>query len=901
MRGDRVSTVVRMVFIPFWLATLLLAAAVALPDVASAASVTVFPMGASREVGPRETVTLVVHVENALDGVAELTPVLSLPPGWNIVLPPEKLRLEPGQSTVQTAVIVVPADAPAGDYTVTWHYGDPAVLGSPQARFNIRVRPVGRLGVTLISAPRYTIGEPYTVLVQVQNTGNVPDEFIFEADESTDAGTTIRPQRAKLEPGESVTVEVQVQVPRDITEAQTQSVYVLVRSATDPDLAADVTAEVELIPSALSERLAYHFFPLTVRLAGTVRPDEDFQFHWELWGAGTLRDDSSTLWTLLFSRDSSYIAASGDDWRVAAGNQWFYLSSLTESGQGGVGLDTSLRAGRWSAQVVHYQPYEEDGNQWWSGARVGYLLSPGADVSLQYLWRAPSPQPLWSVSSGGLLGTRWEYGIEFGQDAAASPGPAAAHSARVSYLGSQSSWMLGYEEQESGFRGRPHPAVVQRVGFGTVLGPVQLFAHYEDHAGTGRASDSTAQYTQLNLWGGTQSTIWSAGMTHARENDPATGSGERRQPEAHLNLFHSLRNGHMFDHGLTWEREERVVSPGFAQVQDEELAYTARYRWPTSYGSFAPFVRLRSPLVSGELGSPTIGAGVQVNFQLGSRFNGYIVMQKNDVQSSSYRLALGSRYTFAGDKVLELSATQWRTPRDETLYRVTAGLRIPLSVPLGRRSNTGAVQGRIVDEEGQPVSGVIVRLSNWAVTTDADGVYRFPAVPEGTAYLVVAPEQVGINYISAPATPLPVEVVRGETAGHDFQLMPAASVRVDVRVPADAANHQATAANGILLGSALQTAPPAIDGMVVELRGNGTVMRQTVLSDNPSVTFRYLYPGEWYLTVYRMGLSELYAIQPQQAILSLEAGEHQDVVVNIAPLPRLVRFLDGGDVQVATP
>lgn len=899
MRGHRVSTAVTMVFTPLWLATLLLAAGMALPDVASAASITIFPMGASREVGPRETVTLVVHVENALDGVAELTPVLSVPPGWNIILPPEKLRLEPGQATVQTAVIVVPADAPAGDYTVTWHYGDPAVLGSPQVRFNIRVRPVGRLGVTLISAPRYTIGEPYTILVQVQNTGNVPDEFIFEADESTDAGATVRPQRAKLEPGESLTLEVQVQVPRDITEAETQSVYVLVRSATDPALAADVTAEVEIIPGALSERLAYHFFPLTVRLAGTLRPDEDFQLYWELWGIGTLRDDSSTVWSLLFSRDSSYIAASGNGWRVAAGNQWFYLSSLTESGQGGVGIDTGLRVGRWSAQVMHYQPHEEDGDQWWSGARLGYVLSPDADVSLQYLWRPRTPQPLWSVSSGGLLGTRWEYGIEFGQDAAASPGPASAHSARLSYRGSQSTWMLGYEEQGTGFRGRPHPAVMQRVGFGTALGPIQLFASHEDRAGTGRASDSTAQYSQLSLWGGTQSTIWSAGMTYSRENDPAGETGERRQPEARLHLFHLLRNGHMFDHGLGWEREEQVVAPGFAQVVEEELEYTARYRWPTSYGSFVPFVRLRSPLVSGELGSPTVGAGLQVNFQLGSRFSGYILMQKNDVESSAYSVALGSRYTFAGDKVFELSAVHSWNPQEETRYRVTAGLRIPLSVPLGRRSNVGAVQGRIVDEQGLPVSGVIVRLNNWAVTTDADGAYRFPAVPEGTAYLVVAPEQVGFNYISQPATPLAIEVVRGETAVRDFQLVPAASVQVDIRVSADA-NRQSTAANGILLGSALQTAPPAIDGMVVELRRNGTVLRQTVFSENPSVTFRYLAPGEWYLTIYRMGLSALYTIQPERSILVLGSGEHQDVVVDIAPLSRAVRFLDGGEV-VATP
>jgi hypothetical protein len=99
-----------------------------------------------------------------------------------------------------------------------------------------------------------------------------------------------------------------------------------------------------------------------------------------------------------------------------------------------------------------------------------------------------------------------------------------------------------------------------------------------------------------------------------------------------------------------------------------------------------------------------------------------------------------------------------------------AGTSLPVVIADGQRVTDaivpmwklGSISGRVVDESGEPVVGITVRMlpqvAGPVVTTDDRGVYRLPMMPPGD-YIVVVPARV---------TTIPVELMRGGASSADL-------------------------------------------------------------------------------------------------------------------------------------
>jgi Carboxypeptidase regulatory-like domain len=120
-----------------------------------------------------------------------------------------------------------------------------------------------------------------------------------------------------------------------------------------------------------------------------------------------------------------------------------------------------------------------------------------------------------------------------------------------------------------------------------------------------------------------------------------------------------------------------------------------------------------------------------------------------------------------------------RLPRRRPWIALILGFLVALAlgVPRGAAAQepAGSVEGTVRAEEGAPLAFALVRLllvdsraSGVAdVITDAEGRYRFPAVPAGEYRLQV--EQIGYERIVSPV----VRVRAGETLRHDIRGTPA--------------------------------------------------------------------------------------------------------------------------------
>jgi hypothetical protein len=227
-------------------------------------------------------------------------------------------------------------------------------------------------------------------------------------------------------------------------------------------------------------------------------------------------------------------------------------------------------------------------------------------------------------------------------------------------------------------------------------------------------------------------------------------------------------------------------------------------------------------------------------------------------------------------------------------------------VPLGLRSDVGRVQGRLLDEHGHGIEGVIISLSGQVVRTQSDGSYCFWAVPVGERLLSIAPEEIGADRVASPFMPFRVRVAAGETIEQDLRLLPVARLHGSIRLlPPPSEGVQ----NGVAFGepSRPQVDADVLKGMVIELRNGSQTHRRFIQNGNNNGShngadfngthfqFNDLTPGAWQIVVHRNGLPDAYEIRVEAETVHLEPGENRHITIDVVPKTRPIILFDNGN------
>lgn len=226
---------------------------------------------------------------------------------------------------------------------------------------------------------------------------------------------------------------------------------------------------------------------------------------------------------------------------------------------------------------------------------------------------------------------------------------------------------------------------------------------------------------------------------------------------------------------------------------------------------------------------------------------------------------------------------------------------MPLAVPLNRLSHVGEVTGRLEDEAGAGLSGVIVQVAGLAVVTDQNGSFTFPTVPEGAQLLVVSAAGALADTVTVPALPHRVHVNAGKTAQANFRVIKAAAVAGQVRFvqPESDAAPPTGPESDVILGSRYpeQGAELAANlAAAAELRSAGFTLRARTDAEG-RFAFRGLTPGVWHLTVLQSEGSERYRLTPETQELVLSLGRTARAEVALTPVARTIQFMEGGTLS----
>jgi hypothetical protein len=87
----------------------------------------------------------------------------------------------------------------------------------------------------------------------------------------------------------------------------------------------------------------------------------------------------------------------------------------------------------------------------------------------------------------------------------------------------------------------------------------------------------------------------------------------------------------------------------------------------------------------------------------------------------------------------------------------------------------GTVKGSVIDQTGQPLKGVAIRLGKYLALTDDAGKYKITCVPTGAYKLGLVPETVPADY-RAEGEPQEIRVDRDSSLTRDFRVVPLGSI-----------------------------------------------------------------------------------------------------------------------------
>lgn len=886
-------------------------------------SVTVRPVSSPREKGPGDIVTLLWELTNTGSEPVSLEPKAILPAAWGLPLPPGRVHLEPGESSVQMMVVLVGPRAAPGDYEVTVSYDRPdldAHWQAPHARavFSVFVPETRRVEAAFIDVPRYPLEGPYTVIVRVFNGGNSAETLVLSLMDDGGNVFPVSPPAVLLQPGASELVAARV-APGALSRRGGQRLRFTATPSDGRGPTVEATASVDISSDPAASKEGYTVFPLRLavaletagtgpswRLTGTGRPSGRGLPELDLHIDGLRR--TATL------RDGTY--------ELILGHQRITSSPLTGTAAGDDGFRALVKGHAAEGEFFALSGSVQETGRWSYGGRISFPLDDFTDVSLLHRTSGGRGNvgSLWSVRPRIRSGSGWQIEAEYalyGGSKSADHYNSGAARAVLDWRREATAARLQWSYADAGYKGRAEREsrwsgwASLRLDNGLDLG----FGAQRYRSGTEPGPDRRFDSARLHLAGGIPDGHWLVSFSQS-EKSPVS-DGLARRTELQLTLYRRLAGS-------------RYVATSFQRVMDEragraEYKETVSIGWRTPVAGFfvAPYVSAGrigglDTSASGRSGpSPLsgvglsdfalLGFGLRIDGSIGNPWRFHVAGDVDDSGRGGLRMRAGLRYSFDGGAALDVEGSARRAAGASAFTdfdgRIT--VTIPFDVPVARRGEYAALSGRVTDGRGDPVADVVLHMDGAAAVTDAEGNYRFAAATPGRRWLTIHPASVQPGVVFEPALPAVVDLKAGGHAVFNIRMDDTATVRGTVLGPAAGPT---SVENGlerlpaepllIVLRRDDGAAGPIVDPAAG--RGMEYAVERVVEPGKKEFVIDGLPPGRWRMTVRGDSLGRLYEVRGTPLFLDLQPGEGAEVFIEVRPVVRGITLLDGVPVNIET-
>lgn len=884
------------------------------------------------EVNPGRMFTASVVVANRGSEADELVETFILPPGCQRVMPPEApFRLEPGAQIVRVLVVLVPPNTPAGPFALGYRVQgrrDPSVIGSFD--FSVQVTPIDNLELVVEPRPDMVLaGDSYTVKLRVTNRGNSRITARLTQRSSLVVQPTVDATAFALEAGATREIECRVQTERGLAKQTTNAVTfdVTATSATGKVLAASQASVAQIIPLVSGNRDSFHYFPFQLRTIFLAELGHPGQMQSELSGSGSLdeagehridfilRGPDAQSSSLFGERDEYGASFHGEDWDVDVGDRVYALSPLTERhslGRGG-GVkwhDTNTSAGAFYMTTRYRRQNTEE-----LGAFVRHDFTETFSLQGNFLRKTSAdqlpgamlPENIITLESrhrvGKLLDLRLEGGLS--RSDAGTMDFAYRAEARGELPG-----MINYavEQAHAGpnFYGQYNDT---DTTYATVTKAITAKLHL--NASLSRYENNLGQ-NDIRSPIVTRENSWNVGLNYAlakptelfveehhvdRTDILLPAAFDFSEDFARVGASHNFGQIHlrgdldvgMLDNSLTGEDG---TFQRYSVTANWQATPRQMYSFFASYGPSAFTGSTAEALSAGVSGQWRVQDDFTANLSYArNQYDGLLGREQDQVLASlRYQFQNKSSISVIGRLSRATTKGTAQDPINEAAIMVAYS--VPLSRPVSRKRSIGALQGRLFEATlGREVglSRVVVQVAEQFAVTDGEGFFEFPALKPGKCELRIMTDSLGVRMTMATLMPMQLKILPAETSHVRLEVTPACSIAVNVI--------RFAFASGKALTNSEKLQPVGGEEAVTVEITNGRDIWRAQTDRTGNVAFDRLPGGPWKLRVAASSLPVHHTIENPERIITIKAGESQQVTIRVVPLRRTIRLLDRGTVR----
>ncbi len=839
---------------------------------------------------------------------------ISVPAGWRILMKPATFQLLPGGSETKLVSFALPPETQAGRYDVRITAKDKAAPNvESSAVLAVVIAPVLEIELRHLEAPRFVVaGVSYTSEFVLSNKGNVPVSIRLRSRNSNRFPASVDSSVLHFAPKEVRPVTVTVRTNGELGEKVPNIQQLTAQVVQDTTVSVQASSVVEVIPQASKAEVQYLEFPLQARLRGVTEGSQR-GVQAEIAGSGSLFEDGrDRLEFLIRGPETRNLSVLGvqDEYRlryehgpveVRLGDWNYSLSPLTEMGRYGFGGEGRFTLAGWTAggfynKTRYFAPAQEE-----AAGYLMYEVREGNRIGLNLL-RKKERQESAIVSLRGQFEpiSRTRLDLEYGRS---FPDSLNDEAYAVGVTGTQG-WVrydVRYVRAGAHYTGYYRDLDMKSASLSFYPLPGVRFETYVRDEKRNLRQDTLLFYAPRDRYydvGIGYSNLIAVSFRSGGQKDQLPNSKyDRKEDAVQVRLgttFSALSLSANMDFGTTRDLRGGKTSPSeryslFASAQPfEGQSYSASLEYSTGRSLFSDEEQRRF--------SGNVSAWVMLMRTTQFQMNLYVSRSMTSVSqvygladatlehlfpSNNHTVTARARYNYASPAI----------PR-ETAFSLEYA--VPIAIPLKRRSSTGQLEGRVVDENGRGLSNILLTMGEAAAITDRSGGFLFPSVKPGTDFLLVDKATVGLDKITVQPMPMEVRMYGGEE--RQVRINVTSSARLtgtiilfgyDERSILDSTSSELKERGGKA-------------GVFLELT-NGTEIHRRVSDGRGSFAFADLRPGNWRLRVAGGEIPQFHSFDRDSVDLTLLPGEKEELALRLIPRRRPVRIVQQGPMIQAEP
>ncbi len=862
----------------------------------------------------RGIVTLPFTVVNRSSQTLNLSENINLPQGWRILATSGSFTLAPGERTVRLVHVLASSDVPSGSYTLPYHVISQDQLSiHAEENVSVVIASNAQLSLEVIEPPGLVLaGEEYTVKVTVKNKGNVAVSLTADIKDRLGYVASLRPKSLALEPSQSSTLTITAKIPASLKNTSYHT-FKLSLEGRSIDVQKEIkTRIVSRIPEGIGR---YH--TLTAKVSGNYTSNGNIgTLQTELSVAGSLDEEGihnidllvrnkQTLSTSSLGLDSemraSYINSSIG---IHLGDRLFPIAGITDTGFYGKGLEIEyhpndqywfLRA--FSAEQHSSEiSFNEDGSLTLAnikGIEAGYQFDSGLEIIANILSKEneDNSQHIETLTGFDVHWDKFdafEVGLSFARDN-------DGHAIRFEQNGllGALNYNLEFQRADALFDGQ--------------------IKDVESESATGIYSfNENKSYLKANLFRSQRNLENDISRQIRDDNIYRLGIGHYFNDNRLDSLFAEVfvrterdkREASDLDHtekGIRLEYQKNInhqwglnTNIEFARSHDDIKQLTSNIDRESLTLAYTPndeyyFGFNIDNTHSIERNNQSLSYGLNAAIRLNNRqyFSGY--WRHSDIANSNNdKFQLNYEHLFSNGLSLGLSVSTDTQPSRSGDVDYLLRLSMPLDIPLYKRKNISAIQGRVVDKEHhQAIANSIITIAGQHAISDEQGFYQFKAIRAG-AYSIatdLSRTHLNQNYLIEDAQ-RNITLLADQTMIHNIQLTAGTGLTGQVR-------KYITSQSSVLQHIDEELIPSdGISGLLVTLISTeeSEIVYKSLTTEGGFFSFNGIKAGKWHIQVADpqnlIGESRL---DNPQRIVELQIGGELDLEFKAIPLLKKIK------------